>query len=355
MDLFEAEDNFVKNAPLADRMRPRRLEDFVGQEHLLGSFAGADGQKKILRQLIEQDAVPSIILWGPPGTGKTTLARIIAEMTKSFFVSLSAVTAGVSQLKEIVKEAEDRRKFHKTKTILFIDEIHRWNKAQQDALLPYVEKGTVVLIGATTENPSFEVNSALLSRSRVFVLEQLAEEDIFKILKRAVKDKDRGLGKDKIKIKDSVLKYLVSFSNGDARVALNALEVAVSVLLNSDTSKTAATQGSDVSKQVSQSSMELSKEIIREALQKSSYLYDKGGEQHYNIISALHKSLRGSDADAALYWLTRMFEAGEDPLYIARRLVRFASEDIGLANSRALEQAVAGYQACQFIGRQNVM
>jgi len=326
-DLFDPNENLNKDAPLAERMRPETLDEFEGQEQLLGPG-------KILRQLIESDQVPSLIFWGPPGTGKTTLARIIANVTHSVFVSLSAVTSGVTQLKEIVSSAVERKKYHGLKTILFIDEIHRWNKSQQDALLPVVENGTVSLIGATTENPSFEVNSALLSRAKVFVLEQLSEDDVYRIIKRTLKDKERGLGKLKIKAKDSVLKYLASFSNGDARVVLNALEMVGKIL---------SAEG--------RVSSELSKELIKEALQKSHFLYDKGGDQHYNIISALHKSLRGSDANAALYWMTRMFEAGEDPLYIARRLVRFASEDIGLANSQALVQVVSVYQACQFLGR----
>lgn len=308
MDLFDTDtnENLKKSSPLADRMRPVNLGEFFGQEKLVGLG-------KILRQLIESDQVPSLILWGPPGTGKTTLAQIIAKQTNSIFVSLSAVSSGVTQLREVVLHATERRKFHNEKTILFIDEIHRWNKTQQDALLPYVENGTVVLVGATTENPSFEVGGALLSRARVFVLDQLTVDDIQKIIKKALRDKTRGLGNLKIKITDSTLKYLANFSNGDARTALNALEIASQTLTSEQ--------------------KEITKELVRETLQKSYYLYDKTGDQHYNIISALHKSLRGSDADAALYWMMRMFVAGEDPLYIARRLIRFAAEDIGLANS----------------------
>ncbi len=328
MDLFDQklEQNLAREAPLADKMRPKSLDEFFGQEQVIG--AG-----KMLRQLIEKDEIPSMIFWGPPGTGKTTLARIIANLTDSEFVSFSAVACGVNDLKAIIKEAAVKRKFNGKKTILFIDEIHRWNKSQQDALLPYVENGTLTLIGATTENPSFEVNSALLSRARVFVLEQLAEQDLVAILKNALLDKIRGLGSYRVKVSEEVLDYLARLSAGDARVALNALELAVKA-----------------TKPLKSGIIKLSPAAIKESLQKSSYLYDKAGEQHYNIISALHKSLRGSDADAALYWLCRMLEAGEDPLYVARRLVRFASEDVGLANSQALNQAVAGYQACHFIG-----
>lgn len=326
MDLFDQQlkQRLKAEAPLSDRMRPAILADFVGQQ----SVVGAD---KLLRQAIEKDEIPSMIFWGPPGTGKSTLARIIARMTKSFFVQLSAVSAGVKEFREIVKQAEDRRKFNGQRTILFIDEIHRWNKAQQDGLLPYVEEGIITLIGATTENPSFEIISALLSRSRVFVLEQLPEEDLIKIIQRAIK-----LGFDsskKIKADQATLQYLANMASGDARVALNALEFAVSA--------TPADKSGTII---------LDKSIIKESLQKSSFLYDKDGEQHYNIISALHKSIRGGDADAALYWLGRMLEAGEDPLYIARRLVRMSVEDIGLADPHALEQAVACYQSCHFIG-----
>ena len=305
-------------SPLADRIRPEKLEDFLGQDEIVG-------QGKMLRQAIEADSLPSLIFWGPPGSGKTTLAHIIARETKAEFLQFSAVTSGLKDLKEVIKKAranavEDR------KTILFIDEIHRWNKAQQDALLPHVERGTIILIGATTENPSFEVRGALLSRCRVFVLKQLGQTEIAEIIKRALKDKDRGLGKLEIKIDEAVINLLAQMSNGDARVALNVLEYASSL------------------------NRSITTDTIKEAFQKSYLFYDKDGEEHYNIISALHKSLRGSDANAALYWLARMVEAGEDPLYIARRLVRFAAEDIGLANSLALEQAVAAYQACHFIG-----
>ncbi len=328
MDLFDQNLKKVlkQEAPLADRLRPELFEEFVGQEEVVGPG-------KLLRQLIETDQLPSIIFWGPPGTGKTTLARMIAQLTKSSFVQFSAVTSGVNQLRQVIKEAEERRKFKNQRTILFIDEIHRWNKAQQDALLPYVENGTVVLIGATTENPSFEVNSALLSRSRVFVLKPLSQNEIYEILSRALKNKERGLGNLRVKASAEVLKFLAVMANGDARIGLNALELAVRA-----------------TKPDQDSVIELKPEIIKEALQKTHLLYDRAGEEHYNIISALHKSLRGGDADAALYWLGRMIEAGEDPLYVARRLIRFASEDIGLADPQALVQAVAAYQACHFIG-----
>ena len=298
------------------------MEKFLGQEEIIG-------QGTLLRRAIEADRLPSIIFWGPPGSGKTTLAFIIAQKTKSDFKRISAVNSGLKDLREILKIAEQNKKKNK-QTILFIDEIHRWNKSQQDALLPYVEKGTVILIGATTENPSFEVVGALLSRCRVFILKQLTEDQIIKIVKTALADKEKGLGGLKVKIREEVIRILAQLSNGDARAALNTLEYAV---FSSSSFKTPITP-----------------EIIKEAFQKSHLFYDKDGEEHYNIISALHKSMRGSDADASLYWLARMIEAGEDPLYIARRLIRFAAEDIGLANSRALEQAVAAYQACHFIG-----
>lgn len=304
--------------PLADRMRPTSLVDFLGQDDIVG-------KGKLLREAIKKDQVPSMIFWGPPGSGKTTLAYIIAKQTKSKFKKLSAVSSGLKNLREIIKDAEMSKRLGE-RTILFIDEIHRWNKTQQDALLPWVEKGVLTLIGATTENPSFEIRNALLSRCRVFVLKKLTPEQIEKIIHRALKDKNKGLGNIAIKINKNTITLIARMSDGDARVALNILEYASSVSHN------------------------ITPDLVKEAFQKSYLLYDKAGEEHYNLISALHKSLRGSNADAALYWLGRMLEAGEDPLYIARRLVRFASEDIGLANSRALEQAVAAYQACHFIG-----
>jgi len=309
--------NYNKN-PLADRMRPVDLSGFFGQEEIVG-------KNKILRKAIESDSLPSIIFWGPPGTGKTTLASIIAEQTDSEFKQMSAVISGKKDLMSILEIAEQDKRLGK-KTILFIDEIHRWNKAQQDALLPFIERGTVVLIGATTENPSFEVRGALLSRCRVFVLEKLSSIHIEEILKKALSNKDKGLGGLKIKISKENISLIAKLSNGDARTALNILEYSSSV------------------------SKSITEKLIKEAFQRSNLYYDKNGEEHYNIISALHKSIRGSDADAALYWLARMMEAGEEPLYIARRLIRIASEDIGLANSRALEQTVAAYQACHFIG-----
>jgi len=307
-----------KNKPLADRIRPDCLDDFLGQEEIIG-------KGKLLKQAIESDQLPSIIFWGPPGSGKTTLAYIVAKQTKSEFRQMSAVSSGIKDLRETVKQAEANKRLGK-KTILFIDEIHRWNKAQQDALLPHIEQGLITLIGATTENPSFEVIGALLSRCRVFVLKQLNKSQISEIIKRALKDKKKGLGKLNIKIDNKTIDTISEMSNGDARIALNVLEYASSI------------------------SNKITLDIVKDAFQKSNLFYDKNGEEHYNIISALHKSMRGSDANAALYWLARMLEAGEDPLYVARRIVRFASEDIGLSNSQALEQAVAAYQACHFIG-----
>jgi len=301
-------------------MRPETLEEFLGQEEILG-------KGKLLRKAIESDELPSIIFWGPPGSGKTTLAYIVAKITKADFKRISAVESGLKEFREIVKSAEINHRLGK-KTILFIDEVHRWNKAQQDALLPHIEKGLIILIGATTENPSFEVNSALLSRCRVFVLKQLNESQISEIIKSALRDKKKGLGALNLKIDKKIIQAIAQTSNGDARAALNVLEYAA----------------------FSSQSKTITLETIKQAFQKPNLFYDKDGEEHYNIISALHKAMRGSDPDASLYWLARMLEAGEDPLYVARRIVRFASEDIGLANSKALEQAVAAYQACHYIG-----
>jgi putative ATPase len=320
------DEGLLHDVPLAARMRPRSLAEFVGQEHLVG-------EGRVLRKSIEADQIPSMILWGPPGSGKTTLGYVIASVTKSHFSPLSAVSAGVADLRRIVNEAKRRRKLSGQRTVMFIDEIHRFNKSQQDAILPYVENGVVTLIGATTENPSFEVISALLSRCRVFTLNALDDEQVRLIVERAIKDEDRGVGKLKVELPEDALVHLVVMSNGDARVALNALEMA-----------TQATAPEADGKR------RLSLETIEEALQRRALLYDKSGEQHYDLISALHKSLRGSDPDAALYWLGRMLEAGEDPLYVARRLVRFASEDVGMADPQALVVAVAAQQAVHFIG-----
>jgi len=319
-------EGLLHDVPLAARMRPRSLAEFVGQEHLVG-------EGRVLRKCIESDQLPSMILWGPPGSGKTTLAYGIANVTKSHFSPLSAVSAGVADLRRIVDEARRRRKLSGQRTVMFIDEIHRFNKTQQDAILPYVENGVVILIGATTENPSFEVISALLSRCRVFTLNSLTDEEVRLIVERAIRDEDRGLGKLKVELPEDALAHLVVMSNGDARVALNTLEMA--------TQATASEANGH---------RRLSLETIEEALQRRALLYDKDGDQHYDIISALHKSLRGSDPDAALYWLGRMLEAGEDPLYIARRLVRFASEDVGMADPQALMVSVAAQQAVHFIG-----
>ena len=312
-------------APLADKMRARNFQEFFGQEEIVS-------QGKLLRRMIEKDELSSIIFWGPPGVGKTTLAHIIATQTKSFFVMLSGVMSGKEDLKKVIEAAKLRLETSKQKTILFIDEIHRWNKAQQDALLPYVEKGVVTLIGATTENHSFEIIGALLSRSRVFILQRLLAKDITKIISQALSDKERGLGKIKIKISSETIDFLADLSDGDARTALNGLELAV------------------ITKRQSDDVVVIKKEDIKEALQRTHLIFDKKGEEFYNLISALHKSMRGSDPNASLYWLARMLEGGADPLNVARRVLRFASEDIGIANSEALIQANAAYDACHKIG-----
>ena len=312
------------NEPLASRMRPRDLSEFVGQQHLLG-------ENKILRKMIESDHVPSMIFWGPPGVGKTTLARIIAHVTESQFINFSAVTSGIKEIKKVMEEAENNKKLGIT-TIVFVDEIHRFNKAQQDAFLPFVEKGSIVLIGATTENPSFEVNNALLSRCRVFVLKELSSDDILELLKRAIHD-ERGFGTLTIDISEEDLKMIANFANGDARSALTSLDMLV---INGDVDEKGI--------------IHISKDTMEDCFTKKTLMYDKNGEEHYNIISALHKSMRNSDPDAAVYWLSRMLEGGEDPIYIARRITRFASEDIGLADTNALNVAINVYHACHFIG-----
>ena len=313
-----------ESLPLAARLRPRTLSEFAGQTHLLG-------EGKVLRRLIESDKIGSMIFWGPPGVGKTTLARIIAGRTKANFIDFSAVTSGIKEIKQVMEEAEKGRRFG-SKTILFVDEIHRFNKAQQDAFLPYVEKGSIILIGATTENPSFEVNGALLSRCKVFVLQALKTEELAGLIERALKD-SRGFGDQDIDIAPDIINTIAEFANGDARSALSTLEMAV---LNGDVDE--------------KGKITVTRETVEQCTQKKSLLYDKTGEEHYNLISALHKSMRNSDPDAAVYWLARMLEAGEDPLYVARRVTRFASEDIGLADPRALEVAVSAYQACHFTG-----
>ena len=320
MTLFDQ----VVSQPLAARLRPRDLDEFVGQTHLLG-------KGKVLRRLIESDQVSSMIFWGPPGVGKTTLARIIAGRTRASFIDFSAVTSGIKEIRTVMQQAEENRRYGE-KTIVFVDEIHRFNKAQQDAFLPFVEKGSIILIGATTENPSFEINSALLSRCKVFVLQALKPEELKQLLERALKDA-RGFGNQQIRMEDDMLDLIAAFANGDARTALSTLEM---VVLNGDL-------GAD-------GVLTVTRETLEQCVSRKSLLYDKKGEEHYNLISALHKSMRNSDPDAAVYWLARMLEAGEDPLYVARRVIRFASEDVGLADPRALQTAVAAYQACHFIG-----
>lgn len=318
-------DNEIRNisVPLASRVRPKNLDQFVGQQHLIG-------QGKILRRMIETDQVTSMIFWGPPGVGKTTLAGIIAEKTKANFINFSAVTSGIKEIKEVMQQAENSRRIG-MKTILFVDEIHRFNKAQQDAFLPYVERGSITLIGATTENPSFEVNSALLSRCRVFVLKALEEDDLVQLLKNVLLS-PQGFRDSNVVMSDRQLHAVAAFANGDARTALNVLEMAV-------------TNG-----EISAEGITVTDEGLEQCISRKSLLYDKMGDQHYNLISALHKSMRNSDPDAAIYWMCRMLEGGENPLYIARRLIRFASEDIGMADSQALQVAVAAYQACHFLG-----
>ncbi len=329
MDLFHQQVKKIsESAPLADRMRPKSLADFVGQEKIIG-------KGKPLRIAIEKDLLQSLIFWGPPGSGKTTLAMIIAQMTSSFFVKFSAVTSGIPDLKEMIKEIKQRWTFHQQKTILFVDEIHRFNKTQQNAFLPYVEDGTIILIGATTENPSFEVISPLLSRSNVYVLDSLSEQDLFKIIERALTDRDNGYGKLPINISKEVIEQIVQLSYGDARVALNILEFAVNTRIASIKDS---------------GEIDIDSELILEIVQKNILRYDKDGEEHYNLISALHKSMRDSDPNAALYWVSRMLEAGEEPLYIARRLIRFASEDVGNADPQALSIAVSAMQSVHFLG-----